>query len=168
MRLSPLVLALSVVFAVGCQRASDPAEQSAKLVAERAATAPSPGAMAPTAAPAPVTGGACGGGSCGGGSCGGACGGVACNGAGGCMAEAAVAPAAPVPQDAVWTELRVEGMHCGGCARRIQNALAKVDGVVGSEVDLGRKAVRVAARAGADPAALASPTIDQLGYRVVR
>ena len=28
--------------------------------------------------------------------------------------------------------------------------------------------VRVAARAGADPAALAAPAIDQLGYRVVR
>ncbi|MCE9575674.1 MAG: heavy-metal-associated domain-containing protein [Deltaproteobacteria bacterium] len=84
------------------------------------------------------------------------------------MAEPAFTPKAAVPADAVWTELHVEGMHCGGCARRIQNALAKVDGVVGSEVDLGRKAVRVAARAGADPAALATPAIDQLGYRVVR
>ena len=84
------------------------------------------------------------------------------------MAEPAYTAKAPVPADAVWTELHVEGMHCGGCARRIQNALAKVDGVVGSEVDLDRKAVRVAARAGADPVALATPAIDQLGYRVVR
>jgi Cu+-exporting ATPase len=76
------------------------------------------------------------------------------------------APAAPVPDDALWTALPVTGMHCGGCARRIQRALAKVDGILGVEVDLGTHTVNVAVAQGTDARALAVPAITSLGYGV--
>jgi len=136
------VVVLLFAFAA-CQRASDP---------------PAPPAPAPVAsqtevvaAPAPQECGP---------SCGGSCGG-GCEG----MADPP-APPTVVPSDAVWTELRVTGMHCGGCARRIRNALAQVDGVYGVEVDLSTATVRVATPKGRDGRALAGPRIDALGYHV--
>ena len=164
MRTFLVVSALALLCA--CQR-TDPATASARVVAAPAAPAPvalAAGAAAPLAPaqpvatppaePAHVPA-----------SCGASCAGH-CDGS--CMAGAAAAPAAAVPADARWAELHVEGMHCGGCARRIQAALAQVDGVVGSEVDLGKHVVRVAVRGGADARALATPAIDRLGYRVVQ
>ena len=73
---------------------------------------------------------------------------------------------APVPADAEWATLQVDGMMCGGCARRVQGRLAQLDGVVGSEVDLATKTVRVAVRKGVDARAIAAPAIDELGYHV--
>jgi copper chaperone CopZ len=107
------------------------------------------------APPATSCGGACGG-SCGGGQCNGSCGG----------GTVAAADPVEVPADAVWTELQVTGMKCGGCARRIKGALARLDGVVGVEVDLAAARVRVATAAGIDGRGVAQPAIDALGYRV--
>lgn len=153
-------IALAFVLAA-CQRA-DPAEESAKKVAE--ASAVTPAAAAPMSTPAPIEepssddhkacGGACGA------SCNGSCG-------AGCMAAAGeAAPKKDIPKDAQWASLTVDGMHCGGCARRIQTRLAQLDGVVGSEVDLGTHTVRVAVKKGVDARALATPAIDELGYHV--
>jgi copper chaperone CopZ len=126
--------------------AREPLESGVPTVA--AATTPEPAVGS--------CGGACGG-SCGGGaSCGGSCGGH--------VAEAGAAPA--VPDGAVWTGLHVAGMRCGGCAKRIKTALAKVDGVLGVEVDLATAQVRVATVAGVDGRGLAQPAIDALGYQV--
>jgi len=139
------------VLLVACAR-DDRAEQSAKTVATKAATQPAPAtlALAPAgcgASPASCNGGA---------SCGGQCGGAA-----------AAAPVwATVPPGARWTELRVTGMHCGGCARRIERALAKVDGVLGVTIDVPTGSVKVATAAGTDAKALAAPPIDALGYHV--
>ena len=156
-------IALAFVLAA-CQRA-DPAEESARKVAEATAAAPKPAAAAPMATPAPIEepsadtndhhacGGACGA------SCNGSCG-------AGCMAAAGDAPKQDVPKDATWASLTVDGMHCGGCARRIQTRLAQLDGVVGSEVDLGTHTVRVAVKKGVDARAIATPAIDELGYHV--
>lgn len=96
------------------------------------------------------------------GDCGGSCG-------GGCMAEAAEPEPAPaaLPANATWTAMTVEGMHCGGCARRVKRALAGVEGIAAVEVDLASKTVRVAALPGTDARALAAPRIDELGYHVV-
>lgn len=80
------------------------------------------------------------------------------------MADTGPAPA--VPANAVWTDLHVAGMRCGGCARRIKTALATVDGVLGVEVDLATAQVRVATAAGIDAKGLARPAIDALGYQV--
>jgi len=102
--------------------------------------------------------------SCGGGeACGGQC------GAGGGCAAAMAEPEptfAAVPADAQWTELKVSGMHCGGCARRIERGLAKVDGVLGVKVDLAAATVKVATAKNIDARGLAKPAIDSLGYRV--
>jgi len=73
---------------------------------------------------------------------------------------------ATVPPGSHWTELRVTGMHCGGCARRIERALAKVDGVLGVKIDVPTGKVLVATAAGADARSLAAPPIDALGYHV--
>jgi copper chaperone CopZ len=35
-------------------------------------------------------------------------------------------------------ELKVEGMHCGGCVKRVQGALEKLEGVVLEKVDIGK------------------------------
>ena len=82
------------------------------------------------------------------------------------MAATPAPPAKDVPADATWAALTVDGMHCGGCARRIQTRLAQLDGVVGSEVDLGTHTVRVAVKKGVDARAIAAPAIDELGYHV--
>jgi copper chaperone CopZ len=159
--LAAVVLALGIV---GCQRADDPAEASARKVAE--ASTSRPAAAQPIVTPAPIEepaapaaddhrscGGACGA------SCNGSCG-------GGCMAATPAPAAAEIPKDATWQALTVDGMHCGGCARRIQTRLAQLDGVVGSEVDLGTHTVRVAVKKGVDARAIATPAIDELGYHV--
>jgi Cu+-exporting ATPase len=57
-------------------------------------------------------------------------------------------------------------MHCGGCARRIERGLAKVDGVLGVQVDLAAATVKVATAKTIDGRMLAKPAIDSLGYRV--
>jgi copper chaperone CopZ len=145
-----LLLPFALGLLVACQRADDPQPppETTRIAQVEA--------VALSAVPAETVscGGACGG------SCGGSCGGG--GGAGG-----ADVPAAPVPADAVWTELQVSGMHCGGCARRVRNALAHVEGVYGVEVDLGSQVVKIAVAPGHDGRALAAPRIDALGYRVV-
>src|SRR5688500_6559496 len=138
------VLALVFAFAA-CQRASEP---PAKQQPE------APSATATQVVPAPEAQDSCGG------SCGGTCG-------GGCEGMADPVQAEPtVPADAIWTEMRVTGMHCGGCARRIRNALAQVDGIYGVHVDVGTATVRVATPKDRDGRALAQPRIDALGYHV--
>lgn len=166
MRMRIASLAFGVLTFAACQRAGDPAEQSAKKVAERAAARPAAAqpmsSPEPIAEPAPAPGEV-------GHACGGACG-ASCNGqcGAGCTAGMPAVEQKPVPADAQWTVFQVEGMHCGGCARRIQTRLAQLDGVVGSEVDLGAHTVRVAVKHGVDARAIAAPAIDELGYRVVR
>ncbi|HTJ46642.1 MAG TPA: heavy metal-associated domain-containing protein [Kofleriaceae bacterium] len=148
------IAALVLVLVAACQRAGDPAEESARKVSEVSAAQPIT-APAPIAEPEHACGGACGG------SCNGHCGAS-------CTAGMPELPKANVPADASWIALEVEGMHCGGCARRIQTRLAQLDGVVGSEVDLGTHTVRVAVKKGVDARAIAAPAINELGYRVVR
>ncbi|MHA7205962.1 heavy-metal-associated domain-containing protein, partial [Burkholderia pseudomallei] len=50
------------------------------------------------------------------------------------------APAAPIT-----TTLLVEGMHCGGCTSRVEQALAQVPGVTGAVADLAAGTATVAA-----------------------
>jgi len=127
------------VLLVACAR-DDRAEQSAKTVAT-AAVKPSPAALALEP--------------------------QGCAKEHQCGAATADAPVwATVPPGAHWTELRVTGMHCGGCARRIERALAKVDGVLGVKIDVPTGSVKVATAAGADAKSLAAPSIDALGYHV--
>jgi copper chaperone CopZ len=146
MRIAVLGLVFAALFASGaCQRASEPP-------ANDPPAKPAPSATATEVVPAPEP-------SCGP-SCGGTCG-------GGCEGMADPPQAEPtVPADAVWTEMRVTGMHCGGCARRIRNALAQVDGIYGVHVDVATATVRVATPKDRDGRALAQPRIDALGYHV--
>jgi copper chaperone CopZ len=150
MRLLACLLALGFA---ACQHA-DSAERSAEITAQHPAVAPAP-------APAPVltqTAEAHHGCGCGtspsscNGSCGGQCGGES--------------PELVAPASATWTTLHVAGMHCGGCARRIERALAGVQGVLGVKADFQGAKVEVATAAGVDARHLVQPTIDGLGYQV--
>jgi Cu+-exporting ATPase len=152
-----LACLLSLATWTACQHA-DSAERSAEITARAkpapavVATAPAVAQAQPPAAMPAQHGCACGGGA----AC--ACG-ASCGGAGD-------APTWSVPANATWTALHVTGMHCGGCAKRIERALAKVDGVLGVKVDLTAARVEVAVASGVDARGLAKPTIDGLGYHV--
>lgn len=148
---------LVCLFALASCQHADSAERSAELVAKTApavAPAPAPAQLPVQAAPAAHSCGCGAGMSCGGASCGASCGG------------GGDTPTWSTPDKATWTALHVTGMHCGGCARRIERALAKVDGVLGVKVDLPTAKVEVATAAGVDVRHLVSSTIDGLGYHV--
>jgi copper chaperone CopZ len=151
---------LVVVLAIGCQR--DAAEQSAH--AEKIVVAQKPAAVTQLSTPADIatqqTGKdqtappkACGGE------------GEGCGPK--CAAENEAAPTWGVlPAGTPWTALHVTGMHCGGCAKRIERALAKVDGVRGVKVDLDTQKVEIAVTEGKDARSIVKPVIDGLGYHV--
>src|SRR5262249_27574230 len=60
--------------------------------------------------------------------------------------------------------LAVDGMHCGGCAGRVQRALAGVPGVVDATVDLDAHSATVSAHDTMNPARLVE-AIGDAGYR---
>ena len=81
--------------------------------------------------------------------------------------EAAAVAKRSVPGDAVWKTLKVSGMTCGGCERRVIAHLGKLDGVVGVEADSELGEVRVAMASDSDAAVKAAEAeIKRLGYRV--
>ncbi|TPB76784.1 heavy metal translocating P-type ATPase [Burkholderia pseudomallei] len=69
------------------------------------------------------------------------------------------APAAPIT-----TTLLVEGMHCGGCTSRVEQALAQVPGVTGAVADLAAGTATVAAASAIDTARRVA-ALDAAGYR---
>jgi copper chaperone CopZ len=139
---------LACLFALAACQHADSAERSAEIVK----STPAP---AVAAAPAPAVGH----------SCGGACG-ASCNGQCGAMCGGGEAPVFDTPANASWTALHVTGMHCGGCARRIERELAKVQGVLGVKADYSQAKVEVAVADGVDAKKLVTTAIDGLGYRV--
>lgn len=155
-----LGLVTALALAAGCQKDASPEASSAAPAPTAAPANPTAAALPAATAPMAAMGDHA---SCGG-SCGGMCGNQACGGSCGGGAEVAT-PVAPA--DAQWTALHVAGMHCGGCVKRVKNALASVDGVLGVEVDLGKAEVRVATAKGSDARAIASAPITALGYQVL-
>lgn len=147
---------LLCLFALAACQHADSAERSAEIVSRSTpapAVAPAP---TPETAPPAMTVGK---------SCGGACG-ASCDGHCGPSCGGGEAPSWHTPDKAAWTALHVTGMHCGGCARRIERALASVDGVLGVKVDVPTAKVEVATASGVDAKHLVSSTIDGLGYHV--
>ena len=140
-----LVCLFASLFSLAACQKADSAERSAEIVKS-----------APAPAPAPAHEGH---------ACGGACG-AQCNGQCGAMCGGGEAPSFDTPANANWTALHVTGMHCGGCARRIERALAKVDGVLGVKADFSKARVEVAVADGVDAKKLVATTIDGLGYNV--
>ena len=68
---------------------------------------------------------------------------------------------------ASWQVLKVEGMTCGGCERRIIANVGKLEGVVAVEADSELGQVRVAVASDSDSAKnAASDKISELGYKV--
>jgi copper chaperone CopZ len=72
-----------------------------------------------------------------------------------------------VPADAEWTVMKVSGMHCGGCERRIIANVGSIDGVLAVEADAELGQVRVATAKGAkDIQKAATDKIGELGYKL--
>ena len=72
-----------------------------------------------------------------------------------------------IPADAEWKVLKVSGMTCGGCERRIIANVGELDGVLAVEADSELGQVRVAVAAGNAAANdAASAKISELGYKV--
>ncbi|ALK35040.1 heavy metal translocating P-type ATPase [Burkholderia plantarii] len=67
------------------------------------------------------------------------------------------------PAPSKTTELSIEGMTCGGCARRVERTLAAIPGVVTAQVDLGAKTASVASLPDVDAATLAD-AVTAAGY----
>ncbi len=59
--------------------------------------------------------------------------------------------------------LKIEGMHCGGCAASVEKALKAAPGVRAVSVDLAGGSARVDADAGVD-AALIVAAVEDAGY----
>ena len=81
----------------------------------------------------------------------------------GLYAYSRLAPLFKGPEPEPSLSLRVEGMSCRGCARRVEEALSKLEGVEGVWVDLSRGLVKVKGRVRAEEAARA---VREAGYRV--
>ncbi|CAN5351164.1 hypothetical protein BH20ACT9_BH20ACT9_04200 [soil metagenome] len=62
--------------------------------------------------------------------------------------------------------LQVSGMTCSGCENRIDNALARLDGVRRSSADRGSGQVRVLFDPAQVPAETVRSRIEQVGYTV--
>jgi copper chaperone CopZ len=58
--------------------------------------------------------------------------------------------------------LRIDGMHCGSCVRRVNQALAAIPGVVVNEVRVG--AARLTAAEDPAPVDLAIAALAKIGY----
>jgi copper chaperone CopZ len=167
------LLALSLtLLATGCTKAEGTSNTPAADKVVSAAPAQQPGAVAfpeavPTAPAAPATPtAATEGHTCGGACCGGEGGEAGCGGA--CTDSAGVEAAIPAdaPANAHWTTLAVQGMHCGGCAKRIMAALSKLDGVIAVQADHKSGQVRWAVAEGhADLRDGVIAEIRKLGYR---
>jgi P-type Cu+ transporter len=67
------------------------------------------------------------------------------------------------PAPSKTTELSIEGMTCGGCARRVERTLAEIPGVVTAHVDLGAKAASIASLPDVDAETLAD-AVTAAGY----
>lgn len=58
--------------------------------------------------------------------------------------------------------LRIDGMHCGSCVRRVSQALASTEGIQVSEVRVG--AARLASSQNPPPVDLALAALARAGY----
>jgi len=61
-------------------------------------------------------------------------------------------------------ELKIEGMHCGGCVNAVRRVLQAAPAVTAVSVDLGAGMARVEVTADVDPAVLIS-AVEDAGYQ---
>ncbi len=91
-----------------------------------------------------------------------------CGGGEGCKQwdEAAAEVARrPIPADARWEQIAVQGMTCAGCERRVIANLGQLEGVLAVEADAELGQVRIAMAQGGDLRKAAVDRINSLGYQ---
>lgn len=59
-------------------------------------------------------------------------------------------------------KLRIDGMHCGACVRRVTQALASTEGIVVDEVRVGE--ARLSSSLDPAPVDLALAALDKIGF----
>ena len=150
---------LGVLLTGGCDKhQAEPAATAALPAEAPAVVVPSPTAAATPTAAAPEAATA-------------TCGDAAeaeCAGGGGCQQwdEAAAEVARrPIPADARWEQIAVQGMTCGGCERRVIANLGQLEGVLAVEADAELGQVRIAMAQGGDVRKAAVDRINSLGYQ---
>lgn len=167
MRLSAAALSSLLVLTAlaGCDKhAPEPAASKKQVAASTQAASPvkvMEATATATATPAATATAAAGEGE------GGTCGGSMDSCSGGCDqwdGEAAEVAKRVVPKDSAWRTIKVSGMTCGGCERRIIANLGKLDGVLAVEADAELGEVRVAMAKDADLRNAAVERINALGY----
>jgi copper chaperone CopZ len=62
-------------------------------------------------------------------------------------------------------QLKIDGMHCGGCVQRVSQALAATEGVVVDEVTVG--SARLHSEGEPAPVEAAIAALAQAGYKAV-
>jgi copper chaperone CopZ len=72
---------------------------------------------------------------------------------------------APAPAHVATATFKVEGMHCDGCADKVKNGLAAAPGIVGVDVDVANKSVRVKYNPDKLDVAKIAKLISDLGYK---
>lgn len=65
------------------------------------------------------------------------------------------------------TTLRIEGMHCEGCAKRITNVLKRLEGVQSADVSLEDEAARVEHDTGTPSFEAMKEAIEKAGYTAI-
>jgi copper chaperone len=64
-------------------------------------------------------------------------------------------------------ELRIDGMHCGGCEDRVESGLAQVEVVRSAEADHEASRAEVRVVAGDEDEEAVRAAVEDLGYEVV-
>jgi copper chaperone CopZ len=171
-RISFVCLAL-VLLAAACDRASSTSSTAASgTIAEAPAvtvavattpTAATPAAAAPApTVPAEVSCGQEGGEGEHAGSCGQP--GSGCNQ---WDEEAMAVTRRDVPDTAIWKTWEVNGMHCGGCERKVMAKVGEIEGVVAVKANAGTGHVAVAVKPGYENSFdRARERIGELGYKI--
>jgi copper chaperone CopZ len=57
-------------------------------------------------------------------------------------------------------DIAIEGMHCGGCVKRVEEAIRKLPGAAAEKVEIGRARVKVD---GAEPEMVVA-ALERLGF----
>lgn len=62
--------------------------------------------------------------------------------------------------------LRIDGMHCGGCEDRVQNALSRAEGIRSVDADHEQVTATVTLVAGQEDEQALREAVEDLGYEV--
>lgn len=81
------------------------------------------------------------------------------------LALAPVGPASAQDRQSARVTLRIEGMHCGACAERLEDILGRIAGVISAEVDFEQTRALVVYQASRVTVARIVSAVEEAGFR---